>query len=82
MRAKGMPYDLFIIAKQERALYEYLAKQFTGRADVEVTLDRREAQRRQRAEPRDPERRRADRRSRSRIDADLESLGVVVLPLR
>jgi hypothetical protein len=77
-----MAHDLFIVAKRELALYEYLAKQFAGRADVEVTLDRREAQRRQRAEPRDPERRRADRRSRSRIDADLESLGVVVLTFR
>jgi hypothetical protein len=77
-----MPHDLFIVAKQELALYEYLAKQFAGRSDVKVILDRREAQRRQGGEPHDPERRRADRRSRSRIDADLESLGVVVLPLR
>jgi hypothetical protein len=77
----GMPYDLFIVAKQDRPLYEYLTKQFADRTDVEVILDRREAQRRQRAEPHDPERRRTDRRARSRIDADLEALGVAVLPL-
>jgi hypothetical protein len=77
-----MAHDLFIVAKRDLALCEYLAKQFAGRTDVEVILDRREAQRRQRAEPHDSERRRADRRSRSRIDADLESLGVVVLSLR
>ena len=68
---------LLIISRDEPKLYEFLKNQFAGRPHVEVILDRRHGQRRQRAAMAPLERRQAERRQRS-VDEDLASLGVAI----
>ena len=41
---------LWIVSREESQLYEYLRNQFGGRPNVGVVVDRRQGQRRQRAE--------------------------------
>jgi hypothetical protein len=77
-----MPRELFIVARHDRDLYEYLKIRFDGRPDVDVIYDRRVGERRCRRESPDCERRAGDRRSRTSIDEDLELLGFAVLPVR
>jgi hypothetical protein len=55
---------LFIIARAAQDFYEYLKRQFAGQLDVNVVLDRRLDERRERQEAHEPERREKDRRSR------------------
>ncbi len=55
-------YYLLIVPRDRRDLYEYLKRQFSEVKNFEVLLDRRLGDRRQRAEPHEPERRRAQRR--------------------
>jgi hypothetical protein len=78
---ESMPRQLFIVARRDRELYEYLKRRFDGRSDVEVIFDRRVDQRRSRSVAPDRERRGRDRRSRSLIDEDLETLGFAILPV-
>jgi len=71
---------LLIVARQERQLYEDLARAFAGHGGVEVLLDRRVSDRRQR--PTDApvlERRRAERR-RQAIDEQLRAFGWALAP--
>jgi hypothetical protein len=75
-----MPRELFIVARHDHDLYDYLKRRFTGRADVEVIYDRRVGERRRRNESPAHDRRGADRRSRTTLDEDLELLGFAVLP--
>jgi hypothetical protein len=70
--------DLFIIARQDVALFEYLTRHFAGRADVTVVLDRRSGERSERDETSPAERRQAERRRRS-VDADLVAVGFAVV---
>jgi hypothetical protein len=70
--------DLFIISREDLELFEYLTRHFAGRPDVQIVLDRRAGQRRQRGEPSAPERRQAARRRRS-VDADVALLGFAVV---
>jgi hypothetical protein len=53
---------LLIVPRDRRDLYEYLKLRFSEVDNFEVILDRRQADRRQRGEPSEPERRRAERR--------------------
>jgi hypothetical protein len=69
-----------IISRKDHELYEYLKHHFAGRADVEVILDRRQGERRQRTESSPTERRRADRRRHS-VEAALAALGVAIVPV-
>ena len=73
--------DLFIVARNEPELYEYLKRRFAGREDVEVILDRRVSERRQQPLPPAVERRRQGRRTRRAVEDDIKSLGVAVVPL-
>jgi hypothetical protein len=77
-----MRRELFIVARHDRDLYDYLKRRFDGRPDVEVIYDRRVGERRRRTESPATERRGSDRRSRTTLDEDLERLGFAVLPLR
>jgi hypothetical protein len=70
--------DLWIIPRDDVELYEYFTTHFAGRPDVEVILDRRQGERRQRAAPSPAERRRAERRRHS-VEADLAALGVAIV---
>jgi hypothetical protein len=82
LRAAGtLPRERFIVATEDQALYEYLTREFAGRPDVEVIIDRRRGERRRERLVRTSERRTGDRRSRSRIDDDLGMLGFAVIPV-
>jgi hypothetical protein len=78
---KQQPRLRFIVAKGEEALCECLTAQFAGRTDVEVIMDRRRATPRQRPGAVDRGQRAGERRSRSKIDDDLASVGFAVVPI-
>jgi predicted ATPase/class 3 adenylate cyclase len=71
--------QLFIVARSNMELYELLSEELSGAQKVKVILDRRQVGRRQRPDPSQTERRRADRR-RSVIDEDLQNWGLAVAP--
>jgi hypothetical protein len=77
-----MGRTLYIVSRDHRELYAYLRERFSGDDVVEVILDRRVAQRRQRHTPYATERRRADRRSRPEVDMELQirSHAIITLP--
>jgi hypothetical protein len=77
-----VPRDLFILASDEKDLYEYLTRHFSGRADVSVILDRRRADRRRRSDPQRQNRRKGNRRAESTIETDLKSMGFAVVSYR
>jgi len=62
---------LLIVARNQPDLWRYLKQNFAGDEKVEVILDRRRGERRQRVQAYGPERRRAARRGPSSIDNDL-----------
>ena len=59
--ATAPPY-VIVVARTHPRVFEYLSRKFAGDPEFQVILDRRGDQRRQRAEPHEPERRRAERR--------------------
>ncbi len=66
----------FIVSRESPQQFEYIKQAFSGEETVRVILDRRVGDRRARPVPEDvPERRRADRRSRSHLDRELQTLG-------
>lgn len=76
-----MPRYLIIVARDQPALCEYLTRNFAGDEKVQVVLNRRRGERRQRIEPHEPERRRGKRRRRPDLDRDLSYRSVVILRL-
>ena len=77
MNSDGVRY-LVIVSRTEPDLYNYLRRAFSGDKKVQVFLDRRQGQRRQRVQPYEPERRRADRRRQRSLDEDLRFCGSVL----
>lgn len=66
---------LLIVARHRRELYEQVKRAFAGHESVEVMLDRRAGERRQRKGTPALDKRRRDRRSRSVIDEQLRTIG-------
>ena len=77
-----MRRNLFVVSRRHPDLYEYLRERFASDTAVEVILDRRLAQRRQRQTPYDTERRRADRRRRPEVEMELQtrSHAIITIP--
>lgn len=77
-----MGRTLFIVSRQHPDLYAYLRERFATDTAVEVVLDRRLTQRRQRDAPRDEERRLADRRARPEVEVELRtrSHAIITIP--
>lgn len=73
-----MQRALFIIARRDPLMYTTLKESFAKHADIDVILDRRQAQRRRQALPREVDRRMRERRSFN-IDALLRWLRWVVV---
>ena len=72
----------FIIVAGDRAqLYEQLKRGFAGNGTVRVLLNRRVMARRARSGPYEAERRQADRRLPSKLDALLRAIGWAIVPL-
>ncbi len=65
---------LLIVAKDQPDLLEYWKRWFSGLPTVEVVLDRRQGNRRQRPEMAEPGQRQGDRRQRP-IDGELRTTG-------
>lgn len=78
-RAAGRARCLFIVARNQPDLWHHLSRDFAGDDDVQVLLDRRRGERRQRLQQHEPERRRADRRRQASIDNDLRYRSFVIL---
>ncbi len=66
---------LLIVARHRRELYDQVKRAFAGHESVEVILDRRAGERRQRKGTPVLDKRRRDRRSRSVIDEQLRTIG-------
>jgi len=73
--------QLIIVAGNRAHLYEHLMRGFTGNETVRVLLNRRVIARRERSGPYEAERRQADRRLPSKIDALLRAIGWAIVPL-
>ena len=70
---------LFIVARNQTDLWHYLRRDFAGDEEVQVLLDRRRGDRRQRHQVQEPERRRTDRRRQPSVDNDLRYRSFVIL---
>jgi CheY-like chemotaxis protein len=53
---------VLVVSRNHPDVFEYLSRKFAGDPEFQVILDRRKGERRRRAEPREPDRRRAERR--------------------
>lgn len=70
---------LFIVSRDNPALYEVLRREFEGEPEVEVILDRRYGDRRRAATPVAIERRRGERRGHPEVEERLRSLGWAIV---
>jgi hypothetical protein len=77
LSSRAMSRVLFIVAAGRAALFETMRKQNPA-TGIDVVMDRRGVQRRQRAESVSTDRRRAERRIRT-VDRDLKSFGIVAI---
>lgn len=68
----------FIVARDQPDLWHHLRRDFAGDEEVQVVLDRRRGERRQRVQMHEPDRRQVDRR-RASIDTDLRYRSFVIL---
>ena len=73
--------QLIIVAGDRAHLYEHLERGFAGNGTVRVLLNRRVIARRARSGPYEAERRQADRRLPSKVDALLRAIGWAVVAL-
>ncbi len=73
--------QLIIVAGDRAHLYEHLKRGFAGNGTVRVLLNRRVMARRARSGPYEAERRQADRRLPSKVDALLRAIGWAIVPL-
>jgi hypothetical protein len=76
-----MVRQLIIVAVDRTHLYEHLKRGFAGNGTVRVLLNRRVIVRRARSGPYEAERRQADRRVPSKVDALLRAIGWAIVPL-
>lgn len=77
-----MGRTLFIVSRQHPDLYAYLRERFATDTAVEVILDRRLGQRRQRQALTEVDRRKADRRVRPEVEVELQtrSHAIITIP--
>jgi hypothetical protein len=70
---------VFIVSPGQRELYNSLKRTFAGDRSVEVILDRRSGQRRQRRESPTADRRRIERRRQSAVQTKLAARGYALV---
>lgn len=77
-----MPQHLFIVDREQRDLFSYLAREFSAEADVTVILDRRQGERRRdRCQRPSADRRQTDRRLKAEVGEQLSTLGYAFVRL-
>jgi hypothetical protein len=74
-----MERHLFIVARDQKELYDYLLKDFAADPKVDVFFDRRVRERRVRTEAVIGEDRRRGERRQDRIDTELRSVGFAIV---
>ena len=70
---------LFVVAQDRPDLCDYLRGWFSGIPTVQVVMDRRQGERRQRAEINEPGRRRGERRNQKEIDVEIRQTGFAIV---
>ncbi len=70
---------LFIVARDQPDLWHYLRRDFAATEGVQVLLDRRRGEQRQRNQPHEGERRQTDRRRPLSVDNDLRYRSIVIV---
>lgn len=78
-RFAGMALMLFIVSREDPALYRLLKEEFADEPDVQVILDRRARERQPDASASGDDARAAERRCRPEIDERLHSLGWAIV---
>jgi tetratricopeptide (TPR) repeat protein len=71
--------ELFVVARYNPQLYDYLQREFSHEERIRIIMDRRVGERRQRAVPASGERRQNDRRRHQDVDTNLRERGFVIL---
>jgi len=71
--------EIFIVARYNPQLYEYLQREFSHDARIRIIMDRRVGERRQRSDTAPGERRQQERRQHVDVDAHLRERGVVIV---
>ena len=74
-----MGRELFIVSRDRADLYRYLTQTFAGAENVEIIWERRAGERRIETTGAPAERRRAERRARRSVEADLKAVGYAFL---
>ena len=70
---------IFIVARDNPQLYDYLQREFSHEERVRIIMDRRVGERRQRGDAPPSDRRQGDRRRHQEVDVNLRERGVVIL---
>ena len=84
MRQEGerVPRYLFVVSRRNPELFAYLQVRFADDARVDVILDRRQHQRRQRLNAAvDTDRRRGERRLRDDVEPELERVSHAIVTI-
>ena len=71
--------EIFIVARYNPQLYEYLQREFSHDERIRIIMDRRVGERRQRTEAATGERRQQERRQHQDVDVHLRERGVVIV---
>ena len=72
--------ELFVVARYNPQLYDYLQREFSHEERIRIIMDRRVGDRRQQADAAPGERRQSARRRQQDVDANLRERGFVILP--
>jgi hypothetical protein len=71
VQSTGIIRALVVVARDERDLWQSLTEHFSANEDVQVLLDRRQGERRQRVQTYERDRRGSDRRRPASIENDV-----------
>jgi len=71
--------EIFIVARYNPQLYEYLQREFSHDERIRIIMDRRVGERRQRTEVATGDRRQQERRQHQHVDVHLRERGVVIV---
>jgi hypothetical protein len=77
-----MGRTVFVVSRRHPDLYQYLRERFASDTAVEIILDRRVSQRRQRHTSHHVERRRVERRQRPEVEQELETRSHAIITIQ
>ena len=71
--------SLLIVARDRLDLWDFWEQWFSATPEVQLILDRRHGERRQRVQSHEPERRDAERRCQPSIDEEIRATGFAII---